>query len=608
MKQMLQMDSNRPSLSPLPSPLLSLPASLPQDVLYSFPASATSMAVHPLSPCYIAFALGDGSVRLLDRRMTKNHVGNIDLPNLADKAMVKQYKPHTIGTQPHKITSVQFNTVGSELLVSYSEDYVYLFSNRLFHAFRDTAVMDSSAFLSRPVYLSQLERYSPSHRRNRSSFVKRKPLSNHGDSPPPTPPSSKPAPKVDSVPPAKKLRLRGDWSDTGPEARPEVDSEGGEGGGEEGGGGGREGGRLMNRMSRMFAQWIDMSLNPDPSSSSSSNHGAVPSRYRHRRSRRVPPPTHRDGASPSASSATSSSNDSFQLFDSDSNEAEVEEGEGERGEERGESESREHPATLDSKEDDIFPVVVESPNGAAVKSEGVVTMDASTVSERSTPPSPDLAEVGEKKVLLSPIELQNSDTRSDTERETSSVVDTEATFTLSDGEREKSSDSRDSKNDFRTQDATSSPMHESEGEQNSQVEGSVASNVTVTIESRTKNSSPDSAPAVVVEGQTDSDDTCEEDGSCDESHDSQKRSHDDGLLCSQYFMRYKGHRNSRTMVHPHEIVCISYDSLSLSLPLPPSLSFSLSFSLSPTLSLSLPLSLPSPPRSSRPTSGERTGY
>ena len=48
------------------------------------------------------------------------------------------------------------------------------------------------------------------------------------------------APKSDSVPPAKKLHLRGDWSDTGPKARPEVDSKGG-------GGRGRERGHLMNR-------------------------------------------------------------------------------------------------------------------------------------------------------------------------------------------------------------------------------------------------------------------------------------------------------------------------------------------------------------------------
>ena len=99
----------------------------------------------------------------------------------------------------------------------------------------------------------------------------------------------------------------------------------------------------MNRMLRMFAQWIDMSLSPSSTNeSSSSDRGDVPGRYRHRRRRRMvplPPTTHHDGASPSTSSSATSSNDSFQLFDSDSNETEVEEGEGERGEERVNQES-----------------------------------------------------------------------------------------------------------------------------------------------------------------------------------------------------------------------------------------------------------------------------
>ena len=292
----------------------------------------------------------------------------------------------------------------------------------------------------------------------------------------------------------------------------------------------------MNRMSRMFAQWIDMSLSPSSTNESSlSDRGDVPGPYRHRRRRRmVPPPlpTHHDGASPSTSSSATSSNDSFQLFDSDSNETEVEEGEGERGEERGGSESREHLTALDSKED-IFPMAMQSPNGSNVKSEGVVTMDVSTASERSTPPSPEQPKDGEKKALPSPMTLQNTDERCHAKTDTSSVVDTEARFTLSDGETENPNDSKDCKHDFQTWDS-SRPMHESESEQSTRVEGSVASNVTVTIESRTKNSSPNSAPAVVVEGETDSDDTCEEGGSCDESHDSQMKSRDNGLLCSQY--------------------------------------------------------------------------
>ena len=52
----------------------------------------------------------------------------------------------------------------------------------------------------------------------------------------------------------------------------------------------------------------------------------------------------------------------------------------------------------------------------------------------------------------------------------------------------------------------------------------------VMIENRTKNLSPERAPAVVVEGETNSDDTCEECGSCDESHDCQKGSHDNSKL------------------------------------------------------------------------------
>ena len=489
-------------------------------------------------------------MRLLDRRMTKDHIGNIDLPDLAEKVTVKQYKPYSIGTQPHKITSVQFNSVGSELLVSYSEDYVYLFSSRLFHigpVSHDSSVSDSSAFLSRPIYLSQLESYSPERRRKRSSFVKRKSLSNYDDSSP-TSSTSKPAPKSDSVPPTKKLRLRGDWSDTGPEARPEVDSEGGGEGGGGGGGGegrGRERGHLMNRMSRMFAQWIDMSLSPSSTNeTSSSDREDVPGRYRHRRRRRVPPPppTHHDGTSPSTSSATSS-NDSFQLFDSDSNETEIEEGEGERGE----SESRDHPATLD----DIFPLAMESPNGSTVKSEGVASMDVSTVSERPSPPSPDQAtgELKDREMNAS----QNASEKSDAKRDTCSMIDAEARYTLSDSDSETLSDSKKCEDNLRlrkTKDK-SSPMHEGGSEQSTLVQGSTASNMAVMIESRTKNSSPDSAPAVVVEGETDSDDTCEERGSCDESHDCKKESHDDALLCSQYFMRYKGHRNSRTMVHTY---------------------------------------------------------
>ena len=77
-----------------------------------------------------------------------------------------------------------------------------------------------------------------------------------------------------------------------------------------------------------------------------------------------------------------------------------------------------------------------------MKSEGVITMDVSTVSERTTPSSPEQPKDSEKNVLPSPMKFQNTDEKSDTKRDTSSVVDTKARFTLSDGEREKLNDSR----------------------------------------------------------------------------------------------------------------------------------------------------------------------
>ena len=505
-------------------------------MLYSFPASVTSMAVHPLSPFYAAFALGDGSVRLVDRRMTQDFIGKIDVSDLSERSTLRQYKPYVVGTQPCKITSVQFNSVGSELLVSYSEDYVYLFNSRLFHVGSRSddrgMTADSSAFISKPVYLSQLERYSPGQRRRQNSSVKRKSPANYGRSPPT---SSKPALKGESVPPAKKLRLRGDWSDTGPEARPENDSEGGES---------RDQGILMNRMSRMLAQWIDMSLSPD-STNESGDREEVPGRYRHMRRRMAPPTSATDGASPTTTSSATSSNNSFQLFDSD-NEEEKEE---RRSEDKGERcEPTEHPLTLDSKEDTSL-LALDSPNGTAcaTKSEGVATVDLSTLSERLHGTTEAARDSSDHKASLIQSQHVSALESYTTVESDNHIPDVEANLTLSD---DRSTDSTEIVGSSRTlsEAATNEVSQGRDCELSSRDPvNSTASNTALTIENRTKNSSPNCAPAVVVEGETDSDD-CDVDGSCDESHDNQKGSHSEELVFDRYFMRYKGHRNSRTMV------------------------------------------------------------
>ena len=98
---------------------------------------------------------------------------------------------------------VSFSPDGSELLVSYCADYVYLFALRGTkqpRCYRDDGSENG---------------YSNGSHRN--------------------------------VPPLKRLRLRGDWSDTGPNARPESEHPSPES-------------SLMQRMSDMFARWLEESF------------------------------------------------------------------------------------------------------------------------------------------------------------------------------------------------------------------------------------------------------------------------------------------------------------------------------------------------------------
>lgn len=226
------------------------------------------MAVHPLEPHYIAVGLGDGTIRLLDRRRAdywqadSSTAGGDPLLLGASCALVK-YRPASLKDKKLKITSVNFNHDGTQILASYSEDYVYLFNSGLHGCGADITLTPRQ--ITRPQYPSQYERYPGRRQRTNTkskgeNFVSKNGLGNddstaNGD-------SLKSSSSTDEkdhdgrgrgharVPPAaKRIRLRGDWSDTGPEARPEnLQSEQ------------IQGGNLMNRMSRMFARWVEMSL------------------------------------------------------------------------------------------------------------------------------------------------------------------------------------------------------------------------------------------------------------------------------------------------------------------------------------------------------------
>ena len=145
-------------------------------------------------------------------------------------------------------------------MASYSEDYVYLFNSGI-HGSSNFGL--ASPQISRPQYLSQFERYPGHGRKRHCTKSQQRDSCDNTDSPPlhyNVASSSEGAVggRRRVAPAHKRIRLRGDWSDTGPEARPEDQMSEEPGEGEEGGGGGR--GSLMNRMSRLFERWVDMAL------------------------------------------------------------------------------------------------------------------------------------------------------------------------------------------------------------------------------------------------------------------------------------------------------------------------------------------------------------
>lgn len=212
-----------------------------QDVLYNFEKGVTCMSVHPLNPYYLAVGLGDGTTCIMDRRMggirnVNGAITTITPRHLAEQSTHQQYKPEFSMAKPFKITCTQFNPTGSELLVSYSEDYVYLYNSSQLGCGGTQAVICPPLYRSHCYSARKVGSVAQKASRNVSG-LKQRGLSEETS---------------DFIPPMKRLRLRGDWSDTGPEARPNdrenVSSN-----------------SFMTRMSRMFSRWIDEGLSSDSS-------------------------------------------------------------------------------------------------------------------------------------------------------------------------------------------------------------------------------------------------------------------------------------------------------------------------------------------------------
>ncbi|XP_051636011.1 DDB1- and CUL4-associated factor 6 isoform X6 [Manacus candei] len=210
------------------------------DILINCRRAATSVAICPPIPYYLAVGCSDSSVRIYDRRMlgtraTGNYAGR------GTVGMVARFVPPHLNNKSCRVTSLCYSEDGQEILVSYSSDYIYLFDPK-----DDTA----------------RELKVPSAEERREELRQ---------------------------PPVKRLRLRGDWSDTGPRARPESERE-------------RDGEQspnvsLMQRMSDMLSRWFE-----EASEVAQSNRGRGRSRSRGGTNRTDAPAT--NNIPPSAESET----------------------------------------------------------------------------------------------------------------------------------------------------------------------------------------------------------------------------------------------------------------------------------------------------------------
>uniref|UniRef100_A0A3Q3D5A4 Ddb1 and cul4 associated factor 6 n=1 Tax=Hippocampus comes TaxID=109280 RepID=A0A3Q3D5A4_HIPCM len=167
------------------------------DILINCRRAATSISISPLMPYYLAVGCSDSSVRIYDRRLlgtraTGNYMGR------GTTGMCVRFVPAHLSNKSCRVTSLCYSEDGQEVLVSYSSDYIYLFDPK-----------DDQA----------RELKGPSEERREEL----------------------------RQPPVKRLRLRGDWSDTGPRARPESERERDQ----------SPNVSLMQRMSDMLSRWFE---------------------------------------------------------------------------------------------------------------------------------------------------------------------------------------------------------------------------------------------------------------------------------------------------------------------------------------------------------------
>uniref|UniRef100_A0A8C7LCF9 Uncharacterized protein n=1 Tax=Oncorhynchus kisutch TaxID=8019 RepID=A0A8C7LCF9_ONCKI len=179
-----------------------------KDILIDCRRAVTSIAISPVESFYLATGCSDSSVRIYDRRMLGTIATGFQTGS-GVAGMCARFVPRHLVNKSCRVTSLAYSRDGREVLASYASDYLYLFDPK----------DDKGRELKGPV-------------------------------------------GWECEPPQKRLRLRGDWSDTGPLSRPESERERN--------GESRPGVSLMQRMSDMLSRWFE------DASEAQNNRGARP--------------------------------------------------------------------------------------------------------------------------------------------------------------------------------------------------------------------------------------------------------------------------------------------------------------------------------------------
>ncbi|XP_022915906.1 DDB1- and CUL4-associated factor 6-like isoform X2 [Onthophagus taurus] len=144
-----------------------------EDILVSQLSAVTALDINPMMSHHLAVGCSDSTVRLYDRRF-------LSTSNASSIKPFSTIVATELEEKNYRITSLNYSADGHDMLVSYSCDHIYLFGLK-------------------DVSCTNLKR-GPRIRCKSKNSNKR---------------------EWKCPPTVRRLRLRGDWSDTGPDARPE---------------------------------------------------------------------------------------------------------------------------------------------------------------------------------------------------------------------------------------------------------------------------------------------------------------------------------------------------------------------------------------------------